>query len=468
MRAENREAKENISPRPIRMIAQVMKPCHDPSASSRKCAALRLPAAGRVGMTARGRSPLREVMDLEKLHREESGKVLATLIRLLGDFDLAEEALQEAYTVALQKWPEEGTPENPRAWLISTARHKAIDRLRRVRNFADKQEEIAWTAETSVAPVDAASENVFPDDQLRLIFTCCHPSLAVEAQVALTLRTICGLTTEEISRAFVIPVSSLAQRLVRAKRKIREANIPYVVPVREELAERVDAVLLVVYLIFNEGYLASAGDALVRHELCSEAIRLARLLCGLLPKEPEMRALLALLLLQDSRRDARMSSEGELVLLEEQDRGRWDRKEITEGTRLLETALRAGARGIYALQASVAALHANARRPSETDWKQVAGLYEMMLGMNPSPVIAVNRAVAVAMAEGAEAGLALLDELERGGELAEFHLLPAARADLLRRLRRMDEARVAYEQALRLATNDVERRFLRKRLAEIG
>ena len=407
-------------------------------------------------------------MDLEKLHREESGRVLATLIRLLGDFDLAEEALQEAYTVALQKWPEEGTPANPFAWLISTARHKAIDRLRRSRRFESKQEEIAWTAETSVSPADAASEDVFPDDQLRLIFTCCHPSLAVEAQVALTLRTICGLTTEEISRAFLIPVSSLAQRLVRAKRKIREAGIPYVVPAREDLAERVDAVLLVVYLIFNEGYLASCGDALVRRELCAEAIRLTRVLCELLPKESEAQALLALLLLQDSRRDARLSSEGELVLLEEQDRSRWDTKEIAEGTRLTQAALRSGARGIYALQASVAALHANGRTPGETDWRQIASLYEVMLGMNPSPVIAVNRAVAVAMADGPEAGLALLDELERGGKLTEFHLLPAAQADLLRRLRRTDEARAAYQHAVRLATNDVERRFLRKRLAEIA
>jgi RNA polymerase sigma-70 factor, ECF subfamily len=407
-------------------------------------------------------------MDLERLHREESGRVLATLIRLLGDFDLAEESLQEAYTIALQKWPTEGTPANPRAWLISTARHKAIDRIRRAQRFEAKQEEIAWTAETSVSPANDASTDVFPDDQLRLIFTCCHPSLAVEAQVALTLRTICGLTTEEISRAFVIPVSSLAQRLVRAKRKIREAGIPYVVPVREDLAERVDAVLLVVYLIFNEGYLASSGDALVRRELCAEAIRLARLLCELLPKEVEAQALLGLLLLQDSRREARVSSGGELVLLEEQDRASWDAKEISEGTRLTETALRSGANGMYALQASIAALHANARTPAETDWRQIAGLYDLMLGMNPSPVIAVNRAVAVAMADGPEAGLALLEDLQGNGELAEFHLLPAARADLLRRLQRRDEARAAYDDALRLATNDVERRFLRRRLAEIG
>ncbi|HEY2458144.1 MAG TPA: RNA polymerase sigma factor [Candidatus Acidoferrum sp.] len=407
-------------------------------------------------------------MDFEKLHREESGRILATLIRLLGDFDVAEEALQEAYTVALQKWPVEGTPANPRAWLISTARHKAIDRLRRRQNFQTKQEEIAWTAARSESPASDAEENVFPDDQLRLIFTCCHPSLAVETQVALTLRTICGLSTEEISRAFLIPVVSMAQRLVRAKKKIREAGIPYVVPAREDLTERIESVLLVVYLIFNEGYLASSGDALVRKELCAEAISLGRMMCELLPGEAEARALLGLMLLQDSRRDARVSAEGELVLLDEQDRARWDSKEIAEGTRLTESALRGGASGIYALQASIAALHANAKAPAETDWKQIAGLYALMWNMNPSPVVAVNRAVAVAMADGPEAGLALLDELEIAGELAEFHLLPAARADLLRRLGRMEDARTAYERALSLATNDVERRFLRRRLVEIG
>jgi RNA polymerase sigma-70 factor (ECF subfamily) len=407
-------------------------------------------------------------MELERVHREESGRVLATLIRLLGDFDVAEEALQEAYTVALQKWPVVGTPANPRAWLISTARHKAIDRLRRQQNFQTKQEEIAWTAARSEAPASDGEENVFPNDQLRLIFTCCHPSLAVETQVALTLRTICGLSTEEISRAFLIPVVSMAQRMVRAKKKIREAGIPYVVPAREDLAERIESVLLVVYLIFNEGYLASSGDALVRRELCAEAISLGRMMCELLPGETEVRALLGLMLLQDSRRDARVSAEGELVLLGEQDRARWDSKEIAEGTRLTESALRGGASGIYALQASIAAVHANAKTPGETDWKQIAGLYALMWNMNPSPVVAVNRAVAVAMADGPEAGLALLDELEIAGELAEFHLLPAARADLLRRLGKMEDARTAYERALSLATNDVERRFLRRRLAEIG
>jgi RNA polymerase sigma-70 factor, ECF subfamily len=407
-------------------------------------------------------------MDFEKFHREESGRILSTLIRLLGDFDLAEEALQEAYTVALQRWPVDGTPANPRAWLISTARHKAIDRLRRSQRFQDKQEEMAWTAERSTPPAADAGENVFPDDQLRLIFTCCHPALAVESQVALTLRIVCGLTTEEISRAFLIPVAAMGQRVVRAKRKIREAGIPYVVPAREDLADRVDAVLLVIYLIFNEGYLASSGDALVRRELCAEAIRLARDLCGLLPQEAEARALLGLLLLHDSRRDARVSADGELVLLEEQDRGQWDCKQIEEGTRLTESALRNGAGGVYALQASIAALHANAKTPAETDWRQIAGLYAMLLQLNPSPVIAVNRAVAVAMANGPEAGLAMLEELDRGGELAEFHLLPAARADLLRRLGKTAEAAEAYERALALATNDVERRFLRRRLAETG
>jgi len=406
-------------------------------------------------------------MDFEKLHREESGRILATLIGLLDDFDLAEEMLQEAYAVALQKWPTAGTPANPRAWLISTARHKAIDRLRRDQRFERKSEEIAKTAEIAARPEGDREEEMFADDRLRLIFTCCHPSLPLEARVALTLRTVCGITTEEISRAFLVPLATMAQRLVRAKGKIREAGIPYRVPSPEELRDRLDGVLLVVYLIFNEGYLASSGDALIRRELCTEAIRLGRVLCSLLPRQAEAQALLGLMLLQDSRRDARVSAEGELVLLEEQDRNLWHREQIQEGTELVESALRLGANGVYALQAAIAALHANAKRAKDTDWPQIAALYDVLLKTHESPVIEVNRAVAVAMGRSLEEGLALLDELERRKELAEFHLLPAARADLLRRLGRMGEATDAYRRAFMLATNDIERRFLRRRLAEI-
>jgi RNA polymerase sigma-70 factor (ECF subfamily) len=308
---------------------------------------------------------------------------------------------------------------------------------------------------------------MFPDDRLRLIFTCCHPALPTEAQVALTLQTVCGVTTEEISRAFLIPLATMAQRLVRAKRKIRDAGIPYRIPSQDDLRDRLEAVLLVVYLIFNEGYLASRGDALIRRELCAEAIRLGRVLCQLLPQQPEAQALLALMLLHDSRRDARVSSQGELVLLEEQDRSLWHREQIKEGTGLTESALRSGAAGAYAVQASIAALHANAKTPMDTDWRQIAGLYDILLRDNPSPVIEVNRAVAVAMGRSLEEGLALLDELEKRGALAEFHVLPTARADLLRRLGRNGEAADAYRQALALATNDVERRFLRGALAKI-
>jgi RNA polymerase sigma-70 factor (ECF subfamily) len=406
-------------------------------------------------------------MDFEKLHREESGRILATLIRLLGDFDLAEEMLQEAYAVALQKWPVEGTPANPRSWLISTARHKAIDRLRREQRFEQKAEEILKTAESTVVPVSDLEEEMVADDRLRLIFTCCHPSLPLEARVALTLRTVCGITTEEISKAFLVPVATMAQRLVRAKGKIREAGIPYRVPSQEELQDRVDGVLLVVYLIFNEGYLASGGDALIRRELCAEAIRLGRVLCALLPGQGEAQALLGLMLLHDSRRDARVSAEGELVMLEEQDRSLWHAEQIREGTELVESALRRGAAGMYAVQASIAALHANAKTAAETDWAQIAALYDVLLRTNASPVIEVNRAVAVAMARSVEEGLALLDEIEKRQELAEFHLLPAARADLLRRLGRMAEAAEAYQRALSLATNDIERRFLRRRLTTL-
>jgi RNA polymerase sigma-70 factor (ECF subfamily) len=406
-------------------------------------------------------------MDFEKFHREESGRILSTLIRILGDFDLAEEMLQEAYAVALQKWPTEGTPANPRAWLISTARHKAIDRMRRNQRFERKAEEIAKTTELAAQPESDQEEEMLADDRLRLIFTCCHPSLPMEARVALTLRTVCGITTEEISRAFLVPLATMAQRLVRAKGKIREAGIPYRVPSNGELRDRLDGVLLVVYLIFNEGYLASSGDALIRRELCAEAIRLGRVLCNLLPNQAEAQALVGLMLLHDSRRDARVSADGELILLEEQDRSLWHQEQIHEGTELVQSALRRGAAGVYALQASIAALHANAKTAKETDWPQIAGLYDVLLRTHASPVVEVNRAVAIAMARSPEEGLALLDELEKREELGEFHLLPAARADLLRRLGRASEAVEAYRRAMTLATNDIERRFLRRRLAEI-
>ncbi len=413
-------------------------------------------------------------MDLERLHREESGRILSTLIRLLGDFDLAEEMLQEAYATALQKWRVGGPPANPVAWLVSTARHKAIDRLRRNRRFEQKQAEIARYSEFLAQPAAGFSQSIgddpaeewLPDDRLRLIFTCCHPALSQEAQVALTLRTVCGITTEELAKAFLVPVATMAQRLVRAKRKIRDAEIPYREPSPEDLADRLDAVLLAVYLIFNEGYLASSGDALVRRELCAEAIRLGRVLCALLPEPFEAQALLALMLLHDSRCEARVSAKGELVLLEEQDRSLWHGEQIREGTELTERALRGGATGVYALQASISALHANAKTAQETDWRQITALYGVLLRVHPSPVIEVNRAAAVAMAGDLEQGLWLLDELERGDELREFHLLPAAKADLLRRLGRMGEAAESYRRALGLATNDVEIRFLRRRLAE--
>ncbi len=405
-------------------------------------------------------------MDFETLYREERPRALATLIRLLGDFDLAEEALQEAFAAALDQWPAAGVPRNPRAWLVSTGRHKAIDRLRRAKSFAAKRAEIAYLSDRA-APAPDVPEEPFTDDLVRLIFTCCHPALALEAQVALTLKTLCGLSVEEIARAFLVSPATMAQRLVRAKGKIRAARIPYEVPGNDRLAERLDGVLRVVYLVFNEGYAATSGDALVRRELCNEAIRLGRLLRALLPATREVAGLLALMLLHDSRRAARLDAAGELVTLEEQDRSLWDRGQIAEGQTLAEAALRGGGAGFYAVQAAIAALHAQGARAEETDWPQIAALYALLLRLHPSPVVALNHAAAVAMGERLERGLRLIEELEASGELEAYHLLPAAKADILRRLGRRPEAAAAYVRALELVTHDAERRYLRRRLREV-
>jgi RNA polymerase sigma-70 factor (ECF subfamily) len=405
-------------------------------------------------------------MRIEEVFRAERGRILATLIRLLGDFDVAEEALQEAFAAALEQWPVTGTPVNPVSWLVSTGRHKAIDRLRRRARLAQKQEEIARHVELTGAEEDPP----VPEDRLRLIFTCCHPSLATEAQVALTLRTLGGLSTEEIARAFLVPVPTMAQRLVRAKAKIRLARIPYQVPPDDALAERLEAVMVVVYLVFNEGYSASFGERLVRHELCEEAIRLGRMLVELLPAHAEPKGLLALMLLHDSRRQTRLDGSGEIVLLEDQDRSRWDRTQIDEGVSLAEAALRAGSRppGPYALQAAIAAVHAQALTGAATDWRQIAGLYAMLVQVHPTPVVELNRAVAVAMAGELEQGLALVNELDHRGELTGYHLLPVAQAELLRRLGRRVEAAESYRRALALVKNEPERRHLEKRLREIA
>jgi RNA polymerase sigma-70 factor (ECF subfamily) len=405
-------------------------------------------------------------MDLETLYREERPRALATLIRLLGDFDLAEEALQEAFAAALQQWPAAGVPRNPIAWLVSAGRYKAIDRLRREKSFAAKRAELAYLSETAAPPPDAPEEP-FTDDLVRLIFTCCHPALALEAQVALTLKTLCGLSLEEIARAFLVSPATMAQRLVRAKGKIRAARVPYEVPGSDRLAERLDGVLRVVYLVFNEGYAATSGDALVRRELCTEAIRLGRLLRALLPAASEVAGLLALMLLHDSRRAARLDAGGELVTLEEQDRSLWDRGQIAEGQTLAEAALGRGGAGFYALQAAIAVLHAQGTRAEETDWAQIAALYALLLRLHPSPVVALNHAAAVAMGERLERGLRLIEQLEANRELEAYHLLPAAKADILRRLGRRAEAAAAYERALQLVTHDAERRYLERRLREV-
>lgn len=395
-------------------------------------------------------------MNLDALHRREYGRILASLIRVVRDMALAEDALQEAFAAALVQWPVKGPPPNPVAWLMTTARHKAIDQIRRRALAENKRDDIAAFATPQ-------EDTPVPLDSLRLIFTCCHPALAPEVQVALTLRTICGLATEEIARAFLVPVATMAQRLVRAQAKIKLAGIPYEVPADDELAERLESVLATIYLVFNEGYSATSGRDLVRADLCAEAIRLAREIIALLPGEREAQALLALMLLNDARRVTRTDANGDLVLLEDQDRSRWERAKIDEGAELVERALRGAPPGRYAVQAAIAALHAQAPSARETDWAQIADLYDLLARIYPSPVIELNRAVAIAMAGQLEKGLALIDEID----LPNYALLPAARADLLRRLGRLPEAATAYRDALLLVKNDAERRFLERRRREV-
>ncbi|MFO7275506.1 MAG: RNA polymerase sigma factor [Pseudomonadota bacterium] len=415
-------------------------------------------------MTEQTGQDVRQLVD--SLYRSESRRVLATLIRVLGDFDLAEEALHEAFRAAVEQWPREGIPANPRAWLVSAGRFKTIDGIRRRARFDASLAEIAERLHSEAVDPASAVEEELEDDRLRLIFTCCHPALPQDAQVALTLREVCGLTTEEIARAFLTSPPTLAQRIVRAKNKIRVARIPYEVPPREALPERLDSVLQVIYLVFNEGYAASSGASLTRCDLTSEAIRLGRLLVELLP-EAEAMGLLALMLLHESRRAARTSPEGELILLEAQDRSLWDRDLIAEGVELVTRALQTRRFGRYTLQAAIAAVHAEAPSAAETDWAEIVGLYDVLLKVDPSPVVALNRAVAVAMLNGPEAGLALIDALLDRGLLTDYHLAHAARADLCRRLGRFGEARVAYERALALTRLEPERRFLLRRLEEL-
>ena len=404
---------------------------------------------------------------VDAVYRTDSRRVLATLIRLLGDFDLAEEALHDAFAAALERWPREGVPANPRAWLVSAGRFRAIDALRRRARFHAWREQVAEHVGTHEEPVEWEGDDGVEDDRLRLVFTCCHPALAPDAQVALTLRTVCGLTTEEIARAYLTAAPTLAQRIVRAKAKIRDARIPYQVPSRAELPARLDAVLHVVYLVFSEGYSASSGDAPMRPDLSSEAIRLGRLLVELLP-EPEAEGLLALMLIHESRRAARATPASELILLPDQDRALWNRAQIAEGCALVERALSSRRFGPYTLQAAIAAVHAEAPTAEATDWAQIVGLYDVLARADPSPVVRLNRAVAVAMRDGPAAGLALVDGILASGELVEYHLAHSARADLCRRLGRVEEARASYRRALGLARQEPERRFLERRLGELA
>jgi RNA polymerase sigma-70 factor, ECF subfamily len=411
---------------------------------------------------------------LESVYREEYGRIIATLIRLSGSFDQAEESLQEAFAAAVTTWERDGTPRNPGAWLTTVAHRKLLDAWRREKTKTDKQPELLYELER-LQPGDRSREEApfeesvgYPDDRLRLIFTCCHPSLSLEAQVALTLRTLGGLTTPEIARAFLLPEPTLAQRLVRAKNKIRIAQIPYQVPSLDVLPERLQSVQAVVYLIFNEGYSATSGDRLIRTDLCAESIRLGRVLSELLPDEAENLGLLALMLLHNSRRHARTNEHDELVTLEDQDRSLWDRQEIEEGLQLVKKAALWRRPGIYQLQAAIAAVHARAQTASETDWTQIVGLYQGLMRSNPTPVVALNHAAAVAMSEGFEKGLTLVEEAGASGKLEHYYLFHAARADLLRRLNRMTEAAAAYSRALDLTTNRVEQHYLRRRLSEVS
>lgn len=405
---------------------------------------------------------------VEAVYRSDWGRIVATLIGLVGDFDLAEESAQEAFAAAVDQWPVSGVPELPRAWIIQTARHKAIDRIRRKTLFEEKLESYAISGLVHAIEEPDYDTSEIPDDRLRLIFTCCHPALAQEAQVALTLRTLCGLETDEIARAFLVPATTMAQRLVRAKRKIRDAGIPYTVPETNDMSERLDAVLTVIYLVFNEGYAATRGGPLVRTDLCAEAIRLGRLVRSLMAPQPpaEATALVALMLLHDARRDARTNEAGDIVVLEEQDRRRWNQAQIAEALPLVEEAFRGGP-GPFALQAAIAGVHCRATRPEDTDWPEIVRLYDLLERVQPSPIVSLNRAVAVAMVDGPQPALALVDALAATNHLTNYHLLHAARADLLRRLGSSAEAAKSYRRALALVTNESERRFLERRLREV-